>query len=98
MGLKFLEISKNILKEIDLRRIASPYLRELRDQTGEIVHLMVLDDSVGIYIDALESLQTTRVISSIGTRDGLHCSAFGKAILAHLPNKELERIVKTRGL
>lgn len=39
LGLKLLEISKNILKEIDLRRIASPYLRELRDQTGETVHL-----------------------------------------------------------
>ncbi|MBA7531714.1 Transcriptional regulator KdgR [subsurface metagenome] len=98
LGLKFLEISKNILKEIDLRRIASPYLRELRDQTGETVHLMVLDDSVGVYIDALESLQKTRVVSLIGTRDDLHCSAVGKAILAYLSDSEVERIAKIRGL
>jgi len=98
LGLKFLEISKNILKEIDLRRIASPYLRELRDKTGETVHLMILDDSVGVYIDALESLQRTRVVSSIGTRDDLHYSAVGKAILAYLSESEVERIAKIRGL
>lgn len=98
LGLKFLEISKNILKQIDLRRITAPYLRELRDQTGETVHLMVLDDSVGVYIDALESLQRTRVVSSIGTRDDLYYSAVGKAILAYLSDSEVERIAKIRGL
>lgn len=98
LGLKFLEISKKILKEIDLRRISAPYLRELRDQTGETVHLMVLDDSMGVYIDAVESVQRSRVVSSIGTRDDLYYSAVGKVLLAFLPEKKVESIVKIRGL
>jgi len=98
LGLKFIEISDNVLKKIDLRNIAAPYLRELRDQTGETVHLMVLDDSMGVYIDAAESLQRNRVVTSIGTQASLHYSAVGKALLAFLPEKTVDDIIKTRGL
>ena len=58
----------------------------------------MLDALVGVYIDALESLQRTRVVSSVGTRDDLHYSAVGKAILAYLSDSEVERIAKIRGL
>lgn len=98
LGFKFLEISKIILSRIDLRKIVHPYLKELRDKTEETVHLMILDDSMGVYIDSLESPQRTRVVSSIGTRDGLHFSAVGKTILAYLSDKEIEKIVRVRGL
>ena len=98
LGLKFLEISKNVLNKIDLKRIADPYLRELRDQTGETVHLMVLVNSMGIYIDVVESQQRSRVVSSIGTPEDLYYSAVGKALLAFLPEKKVESIIKIRGL
>ena len=98
LGLKFVEISDCVLNKIDLRRIAAPYLRELRDQTAETVHLMVLDGSMGVYIDAVESPQRSRVVTSIGTQANLHYSAVGKALLAFLPEKTVDNIVKTRGL
>ena len=72
LGLKFLEINRNILEDIDLRIIAAPYLKELRDKTMETVHLMILDGIEGVYIDAVEGLYKTRVVSSIGTRDNLY--------------------------
>jgi len=98
LGLKFLEISKCILNEIDLIKIARPHLKELRDTTQETIHLMILDGSMGVYIDSLESPRRIRVVSAIGTSDDLHYSAVGKAILAYLPNNEVEKIVKIRGL
>lgn len=98
LGLKFLEINRNILRDIDLRRIATPYLKELRDQTMETVHLMILDGIEGVYIDAVEGLYKTRVVSSIGTRDNLYYSAVGKAILAYFSDNKIERMFKTKGL
>ena len=98
LGFKFLEISKIILSRIDLRKIAHPYLKELRDKTNETVHLMIIDDSMGVYIDSLESSQRAKVVSPIGTRDDLHFSAVGKSILAYLSDKEIEEIVRARGL
>lgn len=98
LGLKFLEISKVILDEMDVWKIAHTYLKELRDTTQETIHLMILDHYMGVYIDSLESPQMSRVASAIGTRADLHYSAVGKAILAHLPDDEVEKVVKTIGL
>jgi len=98
LGFKFLEISNHILNTMDLRVIAHTYLKELRDKTQETIHLMVLNDSMGVYIDSLESPQRTRVVTAIGTRDHLHYSAVGKAILAHLSDQEVETICQARGL
>ena len=98
LGLKFLEINRNVLNDIDLRRIAVPYLKELRDQTMETVHLMILDGIEGVYIDAVEGLYNTRVVSSIGTRDNLYYSAVGKAILAYFSDNKVESMFKVKGL
>ena len=98
LGLKFLEINSSILEGIDLRRIAAPYLKELRDQTMETVHLMILDDMNGVYIDAMEGLHNIRVVTSIGTADNLYYSAIGKAILAYFPDNKIEKMFKDKGL
>jgi IclR family acetate operon transcriptional repressor len=98
LGYKFLEQSKNILEGMDLRNTAHPHLKNLRDSTQETVHLMLYEDCMGVYIDAIESLYGTRVVSHIGTKDDLHYSAVGKAILAYLPEEEVTRIIAERGL
>lgn len=41
-----------------------------------------------VYIAKVESPQSVRLVSRIGSRVPMHCSAMGKAILAHLPVPE----------
>jgi len=65
--------------------------------TRETVHLMMLDGQTGLYVDRIESPQRVRVASTVGFREFLHCSAVGKAILAHLPGARLEQVI-ARGL
>ena len=55
---------------------------------------MVLDNSMGIYIDVVENQQRSRVVSSIGTREDLYYSAVGKALLAFLAEKKLKVLLK----
>lgn len=98
IGFKFLEVSGRILGELDLRRVARPFLEELRDRTRETVHLMILDRTMGVYIDAVESPQRIRMVSAIGTREDLHCSGVGKALLAFLPEQKVDEITREHGL
>lgn len=98
LGLRFLEASGLILQRMDLRPVARPHLLALRDATGETVHLMVLDGDTGVYVDVAESQQTTRVVSVVGSRDELHSSAVGKALLAFLPRQQLDAILARHGL
>jgi DNA-binding IclR family transcriptional regulator len=59
---------------------------------------MVLDGVMGVYLDRVESPQRVRVASNIGHREPLHGSAVGKAILAYLPEEQLETVIATAGL
>jgi DNA-binding IclR family transcriptional regulator len=98
LGLKFLQVSTIVLERIDLRNLARPSLEALRDRTGETVHLMVLDKDMGVYLDAVESRRITRVVSTLGSRDELHSSAVGKALLAFLPEAQVDELIKDKKL
>jgi IclR family transcriptional regulator, KDG regulon repressor len=97
LGLRLAELGHTVLQRLTLREKARPHLERLAHETRETVHLMALDGDNGIYIDRIESPQRIRVASNIGYRESLHCSAIGKAILAHLRPARLEEILG-RGL
>jgi len=98
LGFKFLQIGSRILQEMDLRRVARPFLEKLGDRTHETVHLMILNRGTGVYVDVVESPQRTRVVSAVGTREKMHFSGVGKAILAFLSEQEVDEIINQQGL
>ena len=90
LGLKLLELAVGLLEDHDLRSVAMPFLRELGERTGETVHLGIPSDGHVVYIAKVESSHSVRLVSRIGAQVALHCTAMGKAILAHLPPAELQ--------
>jgi len=98
LGYKFLEMSSKLLESIDLRSEAKPYLRELENATNEVVHLVVYDQGEVIYIEKLEGTETLRMHSKVGKRAPMHCTAVGKAILAHLPMHVVLDILERKGM
>ncbi len=98
LGYKFLELSSKLLDSIDLRQEAKPYLRELEKETNEVIHLVVYDQGEVIYIEKLEGTETLRMHSKVGKRAPMHCTAVGKAILAHLPPAVAAEIIDRKGL
>lgn len=83
---------------MSIHEIALPYMRELLDQFQETVNLGVLEGDEVVYIQILESPQAFKMSSRIGGRDPAHATALGKAILAFLPEEEVERIAHVTGL
>jgi DNA-binding IclR family transcriptional regulator len=94
LGPRLIILASQSWAKFDLRTVASEELIRLRDETGETVHLAVPSATEMVYIDKLESLQTVRMTSRIGTRVSLHASAVGKAYLARLPADEQRELLK----
>jgi len=98
LGLKALELGMAKLHQMDLVREATPYLKELVNQCNETVHLGVLEEGEVLYLAKEESSQTIRMISYVGKRAPLHCTALGKVLLAYLPAEERKKILGKREL
>jgi DNA-binding IclR family transcriptional regulator len=82
----------SVLNSMSVRRVAHESLRELRDRTGRTVSLWVLSDGGVRCIDRWHgSLRGQVAVDEgigLGTRLPVHCTAAGKALLAHLPVAE----------
>jgi DNA-binding IclR family transcriptional regulator len=88
LGLKLLELGMAKIHQIDLVKEAKPFLKELAKKCNETVHLAILEDTNVLYLAKEESSQTIRMISYVGRRGPLHCTALGKVLLAFLPLEE----------
>src|SRR5918996_1043107 len=80
LGLRLAELAGGLLENDDLRSAAEPLLHDLLALSGETVHLGVPSGSEVVYIAKVESRHSVRLVSRIGSRVPVHCSAMGKAI------------------
>src|SRR5262252_1609517 len=82
LGLAVFELGSLVRRKMDVSAEARPFLRTLRDQTGETIHLAVLDHASVLYINKMESRRAIRMSTNVGARAPVHCTADGKALLA----------------
>lgn len=75
------------LDRLDLREQARDLVDELVGLTGETCFVGVLDRSSVLYVVAVNSPQPVRPAARIGSRNPLHCTGIGKAILAGLSDQ-----------
>jgi len=90
LGLKILELASGQLEGDNLRAAAEPILRDLGERTGETAHLGVPSEGHVVYIAKVESPQSVRLVSRIGSHAPFHSTAMGKAIVSQLPPSELQ--------
>jgi|BogFormECP03_OM1_1039626.scaffolds.fasta_scaffold00694_2 IclR family acetate operon transcriptional repressor len=76
-----------------LREAALPILGQLNSDTLETIHLVVLESRTVRLIERLDSKHPLRIVRPIGTRSPLHATSTGKAVLAHLPEMEIEAYI-----
>jgi len=93
LGLKLLELGMAKLHQMDLVKEVTPYLKELVKLCNETVHLGVREEGEVLYLAKEESSQTIRMISYVGKRALLHCTALGKVLLTYLTADERKKIL-----
>jgi IclR family transcriptional regulator, pca regulon regulatory protein len=93
LGYKAWGLGLSIIKDIDLKRVAHPYLQELSQEIGETVNLAILDGRDIVYVDRIKTEQIININLSIGSRLPVYCTSMGKSLLAFLPDNEISKIL-----
>lgn len=75
----------------DISLVARPYMEHLRRETGASVMLSVYEGGSVITLDQVESRESLRIVSDIGSRLPVFCTSQGKVFLAHMSRAVLER-------
>lgn len=90
---KLVTMAGKLLEHTNILPIARPYLENLSRLSGETVHLVRRENSNILYIDKVEAnVGSIRMVSHVGMAFPMYCSGVGKAIMATMEDKELEKI------
>ncbi len=74
-----------------------PHLASLSRELNETVDLGVLEHDRVLFVDQIAAdTQRLRAVSAVGAVFPAHCTANGKALLAGLPDGQIERLLPTR--
>ena len=98
LGSKVVWLASRFLEAIDLLTIARPVLMQLREETGETIHLAILDHFEVVYIDKFDGKSYVRMASSVGNRMAVHATGLGKALFAYMPEDVWQSYVEKVGL
>lgn len=91
-----LHIGQRAIADIGVRDAALPIMHELRRDTGETAHLMVLQEDRAVLIERVETEHPIRAVIPLGSAVPLHGSSNGKAMLAYRSPDEIRAIIGDR--
>ena len=93
LGPRIYQLAGSSSDSVDLRATARPVLEELVATCRETASLTVLQEGEIVTIDVVDGLDFVRMHSRVGTRTEMHASAAAKAILAWLPDAQLDQLL-----
>ena len=88
IGVRLARLAAGTSYQTTLRKLSRPILQQLWRATGETVNLAVMDGREVLYLDVMESSHTFRLVSQVGIRRPVYCTALGKVMLAFTPEEE----------
>jgi DNA-binding IclR family transcriptional regulator len=91
-GAALAQIGLAVVRAMDVRTVARPYMEQLGSDLGETIHLATLERREVIFLDSVESRFIVRVGSRVGMRLPAHMTALGKVLLASLPGDRLAEL------
>lgn len=94
IGLRVVELAGIALQRLDVRRHGQLELDLLADNLDMNANLGVLYRGDSFHMAFAVRTEVDRMYSIIGRRIPAHCSAMGKAILAHMPRDKAHEIVE----
>jgi DNA-binding IclR family transcriptional regulator len=84
LGPKLLELGYMARDQLSFPRIARDHIEALAANTGDTVHLGVLDGTRALYLDKIAGSRRVEIRSRIGDRHPLRSTGLGKALILDL--------------
>lgn len=88
------ELAFNALNHGTLRGLRHSVLKTLVDEIGETCNFTTLDGAEVLYLDRVEARRPLRLTIDVGAHVPLHCSASGKLLLAHMPKRQRDTVIR----
>lgn len=89
-GSRLIGLGLQLVRKLDVRRIAHPHMEALSAEIAETVHLFALQAEGGVLcLDSVEGPRGLRVGSRTGVLLAAHASSSGRALLSTLPTEDL---------
>lgn len=98
LGLKTLELGQTFIKQMGLLRQSRPVLEALVKECNETTYVAILKEFHIVYLDAVETDLTVRVVPRVGSRLPAYCTAAGKIQLAYMTDEELDNYIPGKEL
>jgi DNA-binding IclR family transcriptional regulator len=98
LGPRLLQWAGRAASGLDLREIARPVMKWLRDEVGESVNLTVREGDQVVYVERVIPNRMMRVEQVIGSRAPLHVTAVGKLMLGEAGDSAVRDYAHRTGL
>jgi len=98
LGLHLYDLGCQALEHVNIRDEARPLMSRVAFEVGETAHLALLDRSEVLYIERVEAQRSMTMGSKLGARNPAYCTSLGKAILANIPESEVDQLLSTCGM
>ncbi len=92
-GIRLVRLAHAAWQSSSLAPIARPHLDALSADVGETVHLAQLDHAQVLYVDKRNAREPLAMYSQAGKIGPAYCTGVGKAMMAFLPEADIERVL-----
>ncbi len=93
LALKLLHFGYIVNSRYSLREMFLPVLSKIANATGELCYFGILSEEQVVYIESAVPAGQMRTRNISGERAPLYCTGLGKAMLAYLPEAQIEKIL-----
>ena len=94
LGLRLFEYGRQVERSWDISLVAHPYMEHLSQETDASVMLSIFEGESVITLDQVEAQNDLRIVSNVGARLPVYCTAQGKVFLAHMPRQNAETLLR----
>jgi len=98
LGVKFFELGMAYVFNFPLRKVLRPHLEQIFKELKLTTSWGILRDDKVIVVDRIQNLNIDFLAYRIGLNLPIHTTSIGKVLLAYLPEKDQDRILKNNKL
>lgn len=88
LGSKLLSLGYQAYSQVDITRVARPYLELLANKTSDTVHLACDEFGTVLYLDKISGKRPVEISSRIGGSKPLVSTGVGKALILNMTEKQ----------
>lgn len=93
-GIRLVRLAHSAWAQASLAPIARPHIDELAANLREAVHLAQIDNGQVVFVDKRQASTQFATLAQAGKVAPAYCTGVGKAILAYLPEDQLDHALR----